>query len=179
MTNLAKYGIDLSVAKAYAENLELHLECVRVAGQALGVSLKQLRAHDSSKWGYDEFPHYATFFYGSPAKANPTEFQRAVLHHFHHNKHHWQTWLSPDGFCFPGADCENGALEMPENYVLEMVADWQGAGMAYSGSADMTDWLKANLPKIKLHSKSRIKLYEVLTTLGYGSLKAPLDGIEQ
>lgn len=168
--DLTRYGIDLEVARLYAENLEKHLDCVRESGMALGVPVGQLLAHDSSKWSFAEFPHYATYFYGKPAKQNPTEFQRAVLHHFHHNKHHWQTWLSPDGFCFPGADCENGALEMPANYVLEMVADWQGAGMAYSGSSDMTVWLSANLPRIKLHSKSRSYLYEILRGLGYAAL---------
>lgn len=56
---------------------------------------------------------------------------------------------------------------MPENYLREMVADWMGSSMAYTGSWDMREWLNTNLPKIRLHSYTREELVYVLNELGY------------
>jgi hypothetical protein len=165
MRNLTRYGIDLKVAQAYTESLEKHLFYLREAGGKLGVSPAQLRAHDSSKWSLHEFPAYAEWFYGS--KSDPVGFERAVLHHYHCNPHHWQHWSFTDGFRGWSGQLDNGLMEMPENYVLEMVADWQGSSMAYTGSYDISGWLATNLPTIKLHSKTRVVLLETLAELGY------------
>jgi hypothetical protein len=62
MKDLSKYGIAEDIAKAYAENLQLHIECVGKAGRALGVHELQLEAHDESKWSMSEFPYYADWF---------------------------------------------------------------------------------------------------------------------
>jgi hypothetical protein len=69
--------------------------------------------------------------------------------------------MFPDNFGLKDGATESGILRMPRIYVLEMVADWQGASIAYSGTDDMTSWLKTNIPKIRLHSKSREELYEI------------------
>jgi len=62
---------------------------------------------------------------------------------------------------------ENGILEMPEEYALEMIADWMGASKTYTGSWDLTAWLKTNMPRISVHSKTAQYLREVLHWLGY------------
>jgi hypothetical protein len=56
---------------------------------------------------------------------------------------------------------------MPSMYALEMIADWMGASMAYTGSWDMTDWLYKNMPNIRLHSFTAKYVREVLDMLGY------------
>lgn len=163
--DLTIYGIDLEVAGKFAQNLTEHIEYVREAGLVLGVPTKQLKEHDLSKWSCDEFPHYADWFFGN--KSQPANFERAWLHHLHSNPHHWQYWMFPDNFGLKGGDSENGILRMPYDYVLEMVADWQGASRAYAGTTNMTNWLKANLPKIKLHSETKIDLRNILQAIGY------------
>lgn len=47
------------------------------------------------------------------------------------------------------------AIEMPETYVREMVADWAGAGRAITGSWDFKGWYLGNKSQIILHPKSR------------------------
>ena len=75
--------------------------------------------------------------------------------------------LFADRFTPKGSTVEDGAVRMPRNYLLEMVADWMGAGYAYTGSWDMTKWLTDNLPRIRLHSETWIELGEILVGLGY------------
>lgn len=169
MRNLEKYGIDLEVAKNYAENLEKHLFYVREAGAILGVPKEQIDRHDNSKWSMTEFPEYANWFYNN--RCNPDGFMRAYLHHLKHNPHHWQYWMFPDGFQIIGSSAEDGVVEMPENFVLEMVADWLGSSKAYTGSYDMTDWLNKNYARIVLHSKSRKLLDHILSTLKYEKIE--------
>lgn len=65
---------------------------------------------------------------------------------------------------------ENGALEMPECYALEMISDWQSSSFCYTGSWDMTDWLEKNSSKIILHSNTAIYVQRVLYDLGYKNI---------
>lgn len=61
-------------------------------------------------------------------------------------------------------------MEMPRCYALEMVADWMGSSMAYTGSWDMADWLEKNMPRIRLHTKTAAYVREVLDSLGYADI---------
>lgn len=44
-----------------------------------------------------------------------------------HNPHHWEYWID---FASDGSII---AKKMPYKYVVEMICDWVGAGMVYSG----------------------------------------------
>ena len=156
------HGVDPLVARAYTESLRKHLSYVLDAGQRLGVPQQQLLDHDQSKWESAEFAAYAHHFYGDD---DPQDFARAMLHHFHHNPHHWEHWIFPNGFTPKGS--ENGVIEMPRPYALEMVADWLGASMAFTGSWDMTEWLTKHLPLIVVHSRTAAYLADVLVSIGY------------
>lgn len=46
-------------------------------------------------------------------------------------------------------------LEMPRKYVLEMVADWMGAGRAITGQWECKKWYVNNKDKMVLHSNTR------------------------
>lgn len=173
------FGVDETIAKKYIQTLEDHIKYVRIAGKKIGVEGDQLAIHDDSKWTTDEFPGYAMHFQGGGV---PDLFSGAWLHHIHWNPHHWQYWLFPDGYTPKNSQVENGAVEMPPNYALEMVADWMGASMAYTGSWDMTDWLVENIPKIRVHSETARCLIGILNELGYGEkilLEWKLDGNNQ
>jgi hypothetical protein len=166
--------LDPLVAERFYESVTAHIRYVREAGRHLGVPESQLAIHDDSKFMAEEFPAYAINFHsgsspvdGSAASAN---FVRAWLHHIHHNPHHWQHWIFPDGFSPRGSGVENGVVEMPRHYALEMIADWMGASMAYTGSWDMADWLHKNMPKIRVHSNTATYLRSQLDVLGYADI---------
>lgn len=165
--NLESYSVDQAVAEAYAVSLREHIAYVQEAGKLIGVPDQQLEIHDDSKWTLDEFPGYALHFKGGGA---PDKFASAWLHHIHHNPHHWQSWIFPDGFTPKDSNVENGVVEMPARFALEMVADWMGASRAYTGSWDMADWLSNHIPKIRVHSKTAALLREILDGQGYADI---------
>ena len=54
------------------------------------------------------------------------------------------------------------ALEMPERYVREMVADWCGAGRAITGRWEVEAWY-ARSPHIVLHPATRERVAQLIT----------------
>jgi hypothetical protein len=151
----------------YNRSLLDHIMYVQEAGEKIGVPADQLKIHDESKWSPAEFEGYARHFKGGGA---PDEFARAWLHHIHHNPHHWQHWIFPNGYTPKGSQVENGVVEMPQDFALEMVADWMGSSRAYTGDWDMTDWLYKNIPRIRVHSRTAEYLRETLDHLGYADI---------
>jgi hypothetical protein len=117
--------------------------------------------HDMSKFLPSEFIHYARYFYGKGGatplgKAN---FDKAWLLHIHRNPHHHQYWLltnDTDG---------QYALEMPQKYGLEMIADWRGAGKAITGNDDIHEWYDENKDKMVIHPKTRKSIERTLMWL--------------
>ena len=138
----------------YLKYLLKHKWFVFIAGRATGVSLWRLIIHDWSKFLPCEWFPYAASFYGPwKYKDRPSEvvatFDRAWLHHQHFNPHHWQHWVLRE---------DSGAvklLEMPEHFMREMLADWQGAGRAITGRWDTAEWYKKNRELIQLHPATR------------------------
>ena len=123
--------------------------------------------HDMSKFLPDEFVAYTNFFYGkNPIKRDKTgyykptttgddKFDFAWLLHQKRNKHHWQWWILPE---------DQGSykiLDMPDKYILEMVADWKGAGLA-QGKPDTNAWYEANKHKIVLSERTRFMVERIL-----------------
>ena len=160
-TRWAVKGVSLKVAAEYTASLVGHINNVRRAGVLTGVDEDQLSAHDLSKWGEFEFAAYANWFFGEKSPENKLAYDYAWLHHQNHNPHHWQYWIIK-------YDDEGGeALPMPESYIREMVADWLGAGRAYTGRWDMVLWLNANGPKMILHEETHNILHGILMDLGY------------
>lgn len=155
------------IARSYSKSLTEHIHYVQMAARYLRVPQKQIYSHDKSKWTPEEFTGYAVHFKGGGA---PGAFAKAWLHHIHHNPHHWQHWIFSDGYTPKGGKVEDGVVEMPEMYALEMVADWMGASRAYTGSWDMTEWLIQNMPKIRVHSRTAEYLRETLDALGYADI---------
>lgn len=114
--------------------------------------------HDVSKLLPSEFIPYARHFYGNHSDTDKM-FDKAWLLHIHRNPHHWQFWIlrKDDGGI--------KLLEMPYNYVREMVCDWVGAGKALGRHSPSTNplrevkkWYKEHKKKMQLHSKTRNKV---------------------
>lgn len=163
---LAVMGISSEVAHKYMQSLNAHIAFFKEAGEKIGVPSSQLELHDDSKFSIDEFPYYARHFHGG---GDPDGFAKAWLHHIHYNPHHWQHWIFPQSHMPRNAQNveAGGVVEMPPCYALEMVADWMGASMAYTGSWDIQKWLWDNMPKITIHSKTAVYLRDYLDALGY------------
>lgn len=109
------------------------------AGLKTGAPLWRLIIHDYSKFSRAEWtPYVNRFFSGNAGKEDksqdPDEFHRAWTHHWHNNPHHWEYWLKADGT----------PMDMPHHFVLEMVADWMGAGRAITGKWDIMEWYQKN-----------------------------------
>lgn len=157
-------GYSQETLQKHYDSLVLHIQAVQAAGWAIKVPESQLWRHDLSKFSYEEFGPYAMHFHGGGA---PNLFSGAWLHHIHHNPHHWEHWIFPNGFAIKGSQSEGGVMPMPENYIFEMVADWMGASYTYTGSWDLSGWLKGNIKKITLHTQTASKLRGILGGLGY------------
>ena len=129
------------------------LECMD-----LGIEIRGI-LHDISKFRPSEFIPYAKHFYnedGSKKQHVPDDdFDAAFLHHLSANKHHWQYWVK---IVNPN---EMVALDMPEVYIREMVADWNAMSRA-QGNLDAKTWYQANKDKMILSIKTRVKVEEML-----------------
>jgi hypothetical protein len=98
-------------------------------------------AHDKSKDEEDEYNAYDAYFYGNNRSYKVVQdYQRAWLIHIHRNPHHWQYWILIHD------DMENGELEtileMPYDYIVEMICDW----WAFS-------WANGKVAEVRKHDK--------------------------
>ena len=156
--------------KRYRQNLEQHIAYVQEAGNTLGVDKHLLSIHDASKWSVEEFTFYAAKFFGdgqTSVKIVEDDFARAWLHHIHYNPHHWEYWIFPDGYTSENSNVENGIIEMPYHYVLEMVADWMGSRKQRTGDFSLVGCMDKPYNNVKMHSNSWQSLYDILTQMGY------------
>jgi hypothetical protein len=121
------------------------IECLK-----LGVPIHLAILHDWQKFTPTEWSPYALSFYGPWGyKDRPQwlkdDFDKAWLHHQHRGPHHWQYWILRND------DGNIVALEMPNRYRLEMLADWRGAGRAINGKDDTVSWYLKNRDRMYLH----------------------------
>lgn len=155
-------GVKMEWLEAYDESLARHIAYVQEAGEKVGVRVAQLAMHDNSKYQIEEFPHYARSFHGD--RGDPAGFAVAWLHHQNFNPHHWEYWITRSDH---SKSSVNGCLPMPESYVREMVADWMGASMTYTGKWEIDEWCTKNAPNMRMHPDTWQRLGEVLREMGY------------
>ena len=133
------------------------LECIK-----LGIPFRGL-VHDWHKFLPDEWFPYVRYFYNPDGSARqhrdetgyykPTDtgdkaFDIAWLRHQKRSWHHWQSWVLAED------EGDSRLLEMDRHSLLEMVADWRGAGRA-QGTPDTWAWYKAHKDKLQLHPATR------------------------
>ena len=125
--------------------------------------LRNVQEHDESKYDEEEYDAYDGYFY--LGVHDDDAFNRAWLHHIHHNPHHWQHWLlmMDDGkYRDPGKIV---ALEMPREYVIEMVADWWAFSWKSGNLFEVFDWYEKHRDCIVLHENTRRYLESVLDAI--------------
>ena len=76
-----------------------------------------IKSHDASKFSKEEFEPYRQYFYTKNNEAKNKEvFDKAWLHHYTLNKHHWQHWVGQD---------------MPLEYIIEQLCDWKAMSIKF------------------------------------------------
>lgn len=162
------------MSKQYDEYLEKHKANVRKAFEWFKENLPELLVgnydyehqicfgHDFSKNDYEEYEAYDAYFYGgNRSYAVVQNFKRAFLRHIHTNPHHWQYWvLIHDD---PNEDVE--PLDIPENYILEMICDWWSFSWSKGDLTEIFKWYDEHNQYMKLSKNTRITVEHILHTM--------------
>jgi hypothetical protein len=170
---------------AYLKKLLLHKWYVYLEGRKLGLPVLRLLIHDWDKFGYKMFTSYARTFYSVDGEGQYIPdpwFDYTWNRHQKISRHHWQAWLlvRDTGEVVP--------LQMPVVDATEMIADWRGAGRAYSKPdqkwkpSETAEWYWKNREKMILHPLTR-ELVEAILDVRYhipndSSDTAPQDSLD-
>lgn len=125
-------------------------------------------AHDQSKSEPDEYEAYDAYFYGGNRSFTVVqEYRKAWLLHIHRNPHHWQHWILIND------DPKEGEIliEMPVNYILEMICDWWAFSWTKGNLQEIFKWYDDHKDYMKLHPNTRKRVEEIL-----GKIKEKLRG---
>lgn len=115
-------------------------------------------AHDQSKTDQEEYDAYDKYFYGgNRSYAVVQEFNKAWLHHIHHNPHHWQHWVLINDEEKEGTV----VLDMPYHYIIEMICDWWSFSWKTGKLTEIFDWYDAH-KNMKLSAKTRKIIENIL-----------------
>lgn len=127
--------------------------------------------HDSSKSNPDEYAAYDAYFYGGEQTEIVIKaFNRAWLLHIHRNPHHWQHWVLINDDPAEGEII----LEMPFNYIIEMICDWWSFSWEKGDLSEIFSWYDEHQDYIKLAPETRNTVEDILwglrERLGYNVL---------
>lgn len=112
--------------------------------------------HDDSKYTPQEYDAYDKYFYGGNRSSKVvSDFNYAWLHHIHRNPHHWQYWVLQHD------DEGEEILEMPFNYIIEMICDWWSFSWKSGNLTEIFDWYEKH-KGMKLHEKTRKTVEDIL-----------------
>ena len=95
--------------------------------------------HDKSKYSIEEFEPYAEYFYGDNPKEE--DFNKAWHHHIVNNPHHWNYWCFVDSIDNTN---EITCVDMPVEYIVEMIADWWSFSWKIGDLYKIFDWYKSH-----------------------------------
>lgn len=129
--------------------------------------------HDRSKLKNLEYTSYDDYFYGprgirrkdggSGTKDIADDdvlmaFNYGWLHHIHNNPHHWQYWVLIND------DKELGckALEMPDRYIFEMIADWWSFSWRKGDLYEIYNWMNDHSEYVLLGEVTKEKVLDLL-----------------
>ena len=131
--------------------------------------------HDSSKERWDEYKAYDAYFYGGNRSFKVCEdFKVAWLTHIHRNPHHWQHWILVND------DPDEGEviLDMPWNYVIEMICDWMSFSLAKGELSEIFGWYEQHAGYMKLSNNTRDAVEDILDKIKSKLAEREADGSE-
>lgn len=119
-----------------------------------------IRDHDSSKYDMEEFIPYALYFYGEEKTDNVKQsFDVAWLIHIHKNPHHWQHWVLINDD--EGEEC----LEIPFEYIIEMICDWWSFSWKNGNLYEIFDWYDSHKDHMRINEQSRKRIEDILKAI--------------
>lgn len=118
-----------------------------------------IESHDDTKWSDEEYSSYDDYFYGNRTKQVESSFDLAWLHHQHNNPHHWQYWVLQED------SGKTRALEMPIEFVIEMICDWWSFSWKSDNLNEIYNWYATNKKKMTLHPETLAKVERILTLM--------------
>lgn len=115
--------------------------------------------HDDTKTIPDEYEAYDEYFYGKKKKTTEQNMRIAWLAHIHRSPHHWQHWLlvTDDMGAIP--------LDMPIEYIIEMICDWWSFSWANDDVWEIFDWYDKNKKHMKMSKRTRKTVEDILDRL--------------
>lgn len=119
-------------------------------------------SHDDSKYSPDEYEAYDKYFYGGNKSYSVVQnFRKAWLLHIHRNPHHWQHWVLIND------DPKEGEiiLEMPYNYIIEMICDWWAFSWSKGNLTEIFDWYAEHAEYMKLALDTRKEVENILNKI--------------
>ena len=156
--------------KEHIENLKKGLEWMYenlsdklIDGKKMIEAMMNAEEHDKSKYDKEEYDAYDAYFYG-PGERPPeiqAAFNKAWLHHQHNNPHHWQYWVLVNDEPTEGTV----ALEMPEEYIYEMIADWWTFSWKNNNLLEIFDWYMKHSAYMKLAPRTRMVVNDILMAM--------------
>lgn len=119
-------------------------------------------AHDASKSDPDEYEAYDAYFYGGNKSFKVVQnFNKAWLLHIHRNPHHWQHWI----LIHDDPNEPETILDMPYNYILEMICDWWSFSWRKKNLFEIFNWYDEHKDYIKLSDKTRKTVEDILNRI--------------
>lgn len=114
--------------------------------------------HDLSKWSVEEFEPYALYFNVDKNKYKE-DFDKAWNHHQKCNPHHWQYWVLVND--------EEGtkALDMPQEYIIEMICDWWSFSHKQNKLAEIFSWYEKQKSNQILSDKTKKEVEFILSKI--------------
>jgi hypothetical protein len=151
------------MSKAYTSYIVEHCANVKKAYEWLvdrkiiqNQFIHRIQTHDISKYGEEEYDAYDKYFYGTKTAEVKEAFNFAWLHHIHNNPHHWQHWVLVND------DDGTKALEMPEEYIVEMICDWWSFGHKTGKLEELFDWYDSHKTNMVMHKNTKKYVEDIL-----------------
>lgn len=146
----------------FCEHLHTTINIVKAFSPDCDLNWQIGSAHDYSKSDPEEYNAYDAYFYGGNKSYEVvSNFKKAWLRHIHHNPHHWQYWILHNDD--PGEGMT--ILEMPLNYVLEMICDWWAFSWSNGNLYEIFNWYDQHKDYMKLHERTRSNVELILKNL--------------
>ena len=117
--------------------------------------------HDDTKFNNDEYYAYDEYFYGKKTKTSEKNMRYAFQNHIHQNPHHWQHWVHITDDGSPSII----ALDMPYQYIIEMICDWWSFSWASGDLFSIFDWYNEHKKIIKFSKRTRDTVEDILHKL--------------
>ena len=119
-------------------------------------------SHDQSKNEPDEYEAYDAYFYGGNRSYKVVQdFRKAFLLHINRNPHHWQHWILIND----DPNEEEIVMDMPYEYILEMICDWWSSSWAKGDLNEIFNWWGEHEKYIKISVKTRQTVVDILSSI--------------